>query len=200
MGELVQTVLSQHTAWPNSRRAYGRLRELFPTWERVAEAPVELVEEAIRPAGLARLKAPRITGIVQRVIEERGEPELGFLAEVPRDQALAWLQRLPGVGYTTAACVLLFGLGRPVMPVDTGIERVARRLGLAEPRHTPDDIGRALEVAVAAEEVYPLHVNLIRLARAVCRPREPACMVCVLNDLCATFGRYRPDEMRPGSR
>jgi endonuclease-3 len=200
LGELVQTILSQHTAWPNSRRAYGRLRELIPTWERVAEAPVELIEDAIRPAGLARLKAPRIKGIVQRVIEERGAPDLGFLAQLPRDEALAWLRRLPGVGYTTAACVLLFGLGRPIMPVDTGIERVARRLGLAEPRHTPDDIGRALESAVPAEEVYPLHVSLIRFAREVCRPREPACMVCVLNDLCATYGRYRTDVARPGSR
>jgi endonuclease-3 len=200
LAELVQTILSQHTAWSNSRRAFERLRMQFPTWEQLAEAPVELVEEAIRPAGLARLKAPRIKGIVQRVIEECGEPDLDFLARLPRDEALAWLRRLPGVGYTTAACVLLFGLGQPVMPVDTGIERVARRLGLADSRHSADDIGLALEGEVPAGDVYPLHVNLIRFAREVCRPREPSCVVCVLNDLCATYARYRPEVSQPRTR
>jgi endonuclease-3 len=197
LGELVQTVLSQHTAWPNSRRAYERLRERFPSWEGLADGPIDLLEEAIRPAGLARLKAPRIKGIVQRVLAERRGADLAFLAGLPRDEALAWLQRLPGVGYTTAACVLLFALGRPVMPVDTGIARVAHRLGLPQAQDAPDEIGRVLERAVAAEDVYPLHVNLIRFARAVCRPREPACTVCALNDLCATFRRYQsaPDTV-----
>jgi endonuclease-3 len=189
--ELVSTVLSQHTTGPNSDRALGALRDRFPTWEAVADARADEIAAAIRSAGLANQKAPRIKAMLAAIRAERGAADLSFLANWPADQAMAWLCRLPGVGQTTAACLLLFGLDRPAMPVDTGIGRVAGRLGLAPPRAPAVEVAAALSPNDDPAEVYALHVNLIRLAREICRPREPLCEVCPLNDLCAYFRAAR---------
>lgn len=191
LDELVQTILSQQTAGPNSRRAYDQLRSRFPQWEDVAGAEPEEIDAAIRSAGLARLKAPRIKRIVVQIWEERGSFDLSFLATLPVAEAMAWLMHLPGVGQTTAGCCLLFGLDRPAMPVDTGILRIARRLGLVPAGGTPERVERALEEAVPAEAIYALHVNLIHFGRQICRASEPLCEVCPLNDLCDYFAAPR---------
>jgi endonuclease-3 len=185
--ELVATILSQHTAGPNSDRALAALRERFPTWTDVLEADVTEIAGAIRAAGLANLKAPRIKAILTAIHTERGGIYLQFLAGLPIDDAMAWLRRLPGVGQTTAACVLLFGLDRPAMPVNTGIARVAARLGLVRPGARPEEVQNGLQAAVPAEQVYALHVHLVRHARDICRPREPLCEMCPVNDLCEYF-------------
>jgi endonuclease-3 len=185
--EVVGAIISQHTSSPNSRRAYERLRARFPTWDAVREAPLEGIQEAIWCAGLARLKAPRIKALLGQITAQRGALELDFLEGLPAAEAMAWLRGLPGVGQTTAACVLLFGMGRPVMPVDGGILRVSRRLGLIAPRGSADEAQRVLEGGAEPGQVYSLHLNLIRFGRDLCTPTAPACPVCPLNDLCAHF-------------
>ena len=185
--QLVSTVLSQHTAGPNSDRALAALRRRFPTWDEVATADSSEIAAAIRPAGLANQKAPRIRAMLSRIRERRGAIQLDFLRDLAVDEAMAWLMALPGVGQTTAGCVLLFGLGMPAMPVDTGIARVVARLGVVRAGTPSERAGRVLQQAVAASRVYALHVSLIRHAREICRPREPLCGVCPLNDLCAAF-------------
>ena len=189
LDEAVGTIISQHTSGANSRRAFERLRADFGTWDAVRRAPVEGIAAAIWCAGLARQKAPRIKALLERVDAERGRLDLDFLAELPQAAAVSWLRRLPGVGQTTAACVLLFGLGRPVMPVDGGILRIARRIGLVGERGAPDEVQAALEGSVPPEWVYCLHVNLIRFGRDFCTPSAPACPICPLNDLCDSFQR-----------
>ncbi|OPZ84969.1 MAG: Ultraviolet N-glycosylase/AP lyase [bacterium ADurb.Bin429] len=132
--ELVLTVLSQSTTDVNSWRGYQALRERYGgDWEKVADAPVAEIEEAIRPCGLSRQKAPRIKAILRRLREERGSVSLDFLAVMPPDEALEYLMSFHGVGRKTASCVLLFSLGMPAMPVDTHVHRVARRLALIPP-------------------------------------------------------------------
>jgi endonuclease III len=190
--EVVGAIISQHTSGTNSRRAYERLRARYPTWEAVREAPLEGIQEAIRCAGLARLKAPRLKALLAQITAERGALDLGFLEGLSPPEAMTWLRRLPGVGQTTAACVLLFGMGRPVMPVDGGIQRVSRRLGLIAPRGSADEVQRVLEGGVEPGEVYSLHLNLIRFGRDLCTPAAPACPVCPLNDLCAHFRGQLP--------
>ncbi len=187
LSELIHNVLGQHTTGANTRRAYAQLRGRFPTWQEVAAADDEAIVSAIGCAGLARLKAPRIRRIVQRALEENDAADVSFLAQMPAEEAMAWLKKLPGVGQTTAACVLLFGLGRAVMPVNTGIHRVASRLGLAEKRDSAERVQHVLEGAISTEDVYALHVNLIRFGRRICLPSEPLCEVCPLNDLCDYF-------------
>jgi endonuclease-3 len=187
LSELIYNVVGQHTSGANTRRAYARLRERFPAWQEVAAADDEAIAAAIGCAGLARLKAPRIRTIVQRALEERDDADLSFLADMPAGEAMAWLTDLPGVGQTTAACVLLFGLGRAVMPVNTGVQRVIARLGLVDRRARAEDVQRILEAAVPPEDVYALHVNLVRFGRRICLPSEPLCAICPLNDLCDYF-------------
>lgn len=130
VSELVFTILSQNTSDVNSQRAFNRLLNRFGSWEAVADAAVEEIAESIWGGGLARVKAPRIKGILKAILDKRGSLELDFLKDMPLAAAKSWLRELPGVGPKTAACVLLFSLGRPALPVDTHVYRVAKRLGL----------------------------------------------------------------------
>lgn len=191
LGGLVATVLSQHTSDVNSERAYQRLRERFSTWEAVRDAPQAEVEDAIRPGGLAAVKAARIQEIL-RVLSARaggGAPEaaLADLGELPLDEALARLRELPGVGPKTAACVLLFSLGKPAFPVDTHVLRVTRRLGLIGPHTTAEAAHDELAALIPPEWRHTMHVNLIRLGRQMCYARTPACERCPLRAECRYF-------------
>jgi endonuclease-3 len=184
--ELVLTVLSQNTNDRNRDVAYNRLREAFPTWAVVRDAPEDAVEEAIRPGGISRIKAGRI----QAILRELGEDDLCWLEAAPLDEARARLMALPGVGRKTAACVLLFSFGRPEVPVDTHVHRVLTRLGFLGPR-TPFERAhdRVLEL-VSPDDAYEVHVSLIRHGRRTCTARAPECERCVLLDLCPE-GRTR---------
>jgi endonuclease-3 len=192
MTELVLTILSQNTTDTNSGRAFMRLRQRFDSWDALAEAPVEEIEREIAVGGLAKRKAPRIKAALAAVREKRGSWDLGFLRGLPLDEAKAWLRELSGVGPKTAACVLMFALGRPALPVDTHVHRVAGRLGLVPPKATPEkahDIlsyGSDGESALDPELVYPLHISLIKHGRRLCRARNPLCAECPLLDGCPT--------------
>jgi len=191
LSELVRTILSQNTSDVNSNRAFARLRERFPSWEQVRGAEVKAIEEAIRPGGLARIKAPRIKSALQAIVEERGELDLEFLRELELDEAKAWLQSLVGVGPKTAACVLLFSLGRPVLPVDTHVLRVSRRVGLIEPGTSMEKAHEVLGEMSPDGAVYDFHVNMVSHGRQVCHPRRPRCEACVLAPHCGYLHRGR---------
>jgi endonuclease III len=188
LDELVLTVLSQNTNDRNRDVAYARLRDRFPDWQAVVDAPHAQVEEAIRPGGISKVKAGRIKGMLEAIEAERGSLDLGFLAEAPREDALAFLERLPGVGRKTAACVLLFSFDRPELPVDTHVYRVASRLGLLRPRAPFDEAHDVMRTATDPADVFELHVNLIRHGRRLCSARAPACPECPLLEICP-YGR-----------
>jgi endonuclease III len=183
IAELVRTVLSQNTNDRNRDVAYGRLRERFPTWEEVRDAPTEAVEEAIRPGGLSATKAPRIQEILGRLDEH---PDLDWLEDAPRDEAMEFLVSLPGVGRKTAACVLIFAFGRPEIPVDTHVHRVGGRLGLFRPGASFEEAHDEMLAVVPSEDAYELHINLIRHGREICRPR-PRCGECALRRMCPWY-------------
>jgi len=184
LDELVLTVLSQNTNDRNRDVAYERLQDRFPDWAAVARAPVAEIEEAIRPGGISKVKAGRIKAMLGAIEAERGSLDLRFLAEAPREQALGFLEGLPGVGRKTAACVQLFSFDRPELPVDTHVYRVASRLGLIRPRASFKEAHDVLLAATEAEDVYEVHVNLIRHGRRICTARAPACPECPLLELC----------------
>ncbi len=120
-GELVLTLLSQNTADTNSGRAFSRLLQRFPDWEAVLEAPLDEIIDAIRPGGLAPTKGPRLKAMLAEIKQRSGGLDLSFLKELPDAEAREWLRTLPAVGPKTAACVLLFALGKPALPVDTHV-------------------------------------------------------------------------------
>jgi endonuclease-3 len=184
ISELVSTILSQNTNDVNRDVAYDRLRARLPTWEGVRDADVNVVIEAIRPAGLANQKGPRIQEALRFITRERGELSLDFLAEWPVEQAKDWLVSMKGVGPKTAAIVLLFSLGRPAFPVDTHVHRVTKRLGLIGPRVSREKAHDELECLVDPEDYYAFHLNVIRHGREICASRNPRCPDCILIDLC----------------
>lgn len=184
---LVSTILSQNTNDVNRDRAFEQLRERFPTWEAARDAPLPDLIEAIRPAGLAPTKAPRIQEVLRRITDEEGRISLDFLAGMPSEAARSWLLSLPGVGPKTAAIVLCFALGRPAFPVDTHIHRVARRLGWIPQRTSRERAHELLEAIIPPQVYYPLHLNLIAHGRAVCQAHAPRCEACVLRNECAFF-------------
>jgi endonuclease-3 len=186
IAELVRTVLSQNTNDRNRDVAYARLRERFPSWEAVRDAPAREVVEAIRPGGLAQQKGPRIQQILARIGED--EPDLDWLAAADREEAIAYLTALPGVGRKTAACVLMFALGRPEIPVDTHVYRVGRRLGLFREGASFEEAHDEMLAVTDPEDAYELHINLIRHGREICRPR-PRCEVCALRRMCPYYRR-----------
>ena len=185
IAELVRTVLSQNTNDRNRDVAYNRLRERFPTWEAVRDAPTDEVEAAIKPGGLSATKAPRI----QEILDLLGEhPDLDWLAEAPREEALSYLDDLPGVGRKTAACVMIFAFGRPEIPVDTHVHRVGGRLGLFRLGAPFEEAHDEMLAITPPEDAYELHVNLIQHGRAVCRPK-PRCGECGLRRMCPWYKR-----------
>ena len=178
--ELVYTVLSQHTSDINSERAYDKLMETFRSLDAVAQAEVEDIEEAIRPGGLAKIKAPRIRAILRQVREEVGSYDLSFLGQMALPDAKAWLMKLNGIGPKTAAVILCFSLGMPAMPVDTHIFRVAKRLGLIGKKVNAEKAHDVLEATVPPEDVFAFHMYLIRHGRTVCKAIRPRCGECAL--------------------
>lgn len=184
LDELVSTILSQNTNDNNRDRAYHSLRQRFPTWEAVRDAPEDEVIRAIRSAGLANQKGPRIQAVLRDISHETGGLNLDFLAEMDVTEARQWLTRFKGVGPKTAAIVLLFSLGKPAFPVDTHIYRVTGRLGLRPSKINAEQAHRHLERLFPPETYYPVHLNLIRLGREICQARQPQCHLCPLTGLC----------------
>ena len=178
------TVLSQATSDVNSDRAFSGLKQRFGSWQEVLDAPEPDVAAAIRPGGIAQVKARRIKEILAEIERREGRLDLRGLARLPDDAVVDYLCSLPGVGPKTAACVLLFSMNRPAFPVDTHVERVTKRLGLVEPKLGAVTVHALLEPAVPEELRYEFHVQLIRHGRTICKPRLPSCSACVLFDLC----------------
>lgn len=181
---LVLTILSQNTNDANRDRAFASLRERFPTIPRLAAAGAADLEDAIRAGGLAKTKAAAILGALSRLKAERGAYTLDFLRTMPMADARAYLTSFPGVGVKTANILLLFSLGFPAFPVDTHILRVTKRLGLVPGKASLADAALLLEPHVPEGAQIPLHLNLIRLGREVCRPRGPLCPACPLLPEC----------------
>ena len=197
--ELVLTLLSQNTSDHNSGRAFSRLLQRFPDWQSIIDAPLDEVIDAIKPGGLAPTKAPRLQAMLAEVKNRRGDFDLSFLREMPVEEARDWLRTLPAVGPKTAACVLLFGLGMPGLPVDTHVFRVGCRLGLIEEKMGPDKAQTYLEATVPPEDHFGFHILLIRHGRHMCTARAPQCPVCPLRPECLYAAGQGPAGKGQGS-
>lgn len=197
LDELVSTILSQNTNDRNRDLAFESLRSALPTWEQVRDAGPQEVIAAIRIAGLANQKGPRIQAVLRQITEERGSLDLSFLSGLPPEEAQAWLMRFNGVGPKTAAIVLVFSLGMPAFPVDTHIYRVTGRLGLRPEKISVEDAHPYLAAQFPPAEYGPAHLNLIRLGREICYARRPECPKCPLRDVCDDFRRRSAAEEKP---
>jgi endonuclease-3 len=193
--ELVSTILSQNTNDVNRDRAFDALRMRFPTWEEVRDAPEDEIIAAIRPAGLANQKGPRIQAILRAITRERGQLDLSFLEEYSTDEALTWLLKFKGVGPKTAAIVLQFSLGKPAFPVDTHVHRISGRLGLRPDKMNADKAHAHLAAQFPPETYYAAHLNIIRLGREICHARKPKCNRCPLTDICDYYKKFGKNKV-----
>jgi len=182
--ELVSTILSQNTNDANRDRAYHNLRAKLPTWDSVRDATPEEVIEAVRVAGLANQKGPRIQSILKQISAERGDLSLDFLRDMEKDEASDWLKQHKGVGPKTAAIVLQFSLGIPAFPVDTHIYRVTGRTGIRPGKLDVERTHPWMEQLFNPEQYGPGHLNFIKLGREICHARKPECPICPINHLC----------------
>jgi endonuclease-3 len=188
--ELIWTILSANTNDVNSGRAFRQLKATFgDDWEAVRLAPLEQIKDAIRTAGMYNQKAPRIVETLTRIKELEGGYKLDHLANMEVNEALAYLTALPGVGHKTASIVLLFCFNRPSFPVDTHIQRISQRLGIAQRRDNPEKIKKIWERLLPGETFYPLHINLIRHGREICNALRPKCEICPLQQVCDYYNR-----------
>jgi endonuclease-3 len=188
--ELVSTILSQNTNDTNRDRAFAGLKRAFPSWEAVRDAPVEAVIEAIRPAGLANQKGPRIQEVLRQITLQCGALDLSLLSTMPVEEARQWLMQFKGIGPKTAAIVLLFSFDMPAFPVDTHIYRVSGRIGLRPLKMSVEDAHKHLENLFSPEEYAAAHLNIIRLGREICQARKPNCPICPIRHLC-DYGSMR---------
>jgi endonuclease-3 len=217
IAELVLTVLSQSTNDRNRDVAFLRLRERFPRWEQVRDAPLAEVEEAIRPGGISKVKSARIQAILRAITADSpgggrressvapggaGSPplSLAWMESAPVQEAREHLTALPGVGRKTAACVLLFAYGMRDVPVDTHVSRVGQRLGLLRPGAPFEELHDAMLALTPPGEELELHVNLLRHGRRTCHARRPACGECALARMCPSRGLFEVQGPRRASR
>jgi len=187
LDELIGTILSQNTTDRNSSRAFESLKQSFPTWESVLSAPTRKLTSAIKIGGLANTKAKRIKAILAELKKKTGQLSLAHLNEMTTEDAMTYLQSFNGVGFKTAACVLMFGLGREICPVDTHIHRILNRLGVLSTKHA-DETFLQLQPLIPKGKAYSLHINLIRHGKQVCKAQTPNCVQCILAEAC-TFAR-----------
>ncbi|MBD3170777.1 MAG: endonuclease III [candidate division Zixibacteria bacterium] len=184
VGELVNTILSQNTSDVNRDKAFNRLKERFPEWEQVAEAHTNSIKAMIKPGGLSAVKAPRIKKILNEIRNGNGRIDLSNLYEMKPDEGLKYLTSFNGVGFKTAACVLLFACGKEVFPVDTHIYRTSKRIGLVDDKADREKAFETMNSLVPGGIAYRLHLNMIQLGRKICRPKRPLCGECPLNKMC----------------
>jgi endonuclease-3 len=193
IAELVLTVLSQSTNDRNRDVAFLRLRNRFPSWEAVRDAPVAEIEEAIRPGGISKVKSARIQAILRAISttpapgsdgEQPQELTLDWLGAVELDDARDYLTALPGVGRKTAACVLLFAYGLHDVPVDTHVSRVGARLHLLQEGAPFERMHDQMLALTPPGQELELHVNLLRHGRRTCHARSPECGDCALARMC----------------
>lgn len=184
MDELISCILSQHTSDANSFPTFFALRAKYPDWSEIAKLKPAALAEEIRPAGLANQKAKSILATLREIKARVGIYSLEHLHAMDTEDALAWLCTLPGVGPKTAAIVMCFAFGRPVVPVDTHVYRVSKRLGLIDEKTNEAAAHRILRKLVRPELAFRFHVALIEHGRRTCKARNPLCGECVLRRVC----------------
>jgi len=181
---LIGTILSQNTSDANSGRAFASLKASFDSWKAVASAPAEHTAQVIKSGGLSQIKAARIKQVLEQIEKEQGRISLDSLKTMNMAEAEDYLMRLPGVGHKTASCVLLFSLGKPSLPVDTHVFRVAKRLGLIDSRVSIEKAHSLLQEQIPPSKVYQFHIHMIEHGRRICHARQPRCDRCILRGVC----------------
>jgi endonuclease-3 len=184
LNSLIRTVLSQSTNDRNRDVAYNRLRQRFPDWQKVKDASLEEITEAIRPAGLSNQKSKHIKELLEWIDKTYGTFDLDFLCDEKTDEVIDAFMQRRGVGIKTISVVLMFACGVDIFPVDTHVHRICRRLGLVPENASAEKTHLLMQPLIPEGRSFSLHINMLSLGRTLCKARHPSCPACPLNDLC----------------
>ena len=189
VSQLVRSMLGSRTYDAVSEAVFAQLRARFTPWSKLADARFDEVAPIVAPVTYAEDKAHRLIAALALVRRKAGALRLDFLEHWPLEEAMAWLQALPGVGQKVAASVLNFStLGRRVFVVDGHVLRVAGRLGLSGLQENADACREAVMEAApdawTSDDFMELHILMKRLGQTACRPAQPDCPACPVGEFC----------------
>lgn len=184
LSNLILTVLSQNTNDKNRDLAYKRLRERFPSWEKVMNGDLDEIIDAIRPGGLSAQKGERIRNILKWIYKEYGALNLDFVCNMSPDEIMEKFTGIKGIGVKTISVVMMFSCGIDIFPVDTHVHRICRRLGLVPENASAEKTFLLMRPIVPAGKSFSLHINFLKLGRTICHARKPKCNLCPLHNMC----------------
>ena len=181
---LIVTIISQNTADTNTERAFEALSKHFEiTPQTLANSQLSKIEDCLHVAGLYRSKAKAIQA-ASKIIIEKFKGSLASVLSLPLDEARKTLMALPGVGPKTADVVLLFSANQPTIPVDTHVNRVSKRLGLAPADGDYEAVRLSLQSIFEPKDYLAVHLLLIAHGRKFCKASCPHCHECPVYDYC----------------
>ncbi len=186
LDELIFIILTTMTQY-GPMQIFDDLKREFPSWDGLLDADADpRLRTAIARGGLVNQKAPQILAIARQLQAGFGRVTLDSLRDFDDARCEAYLCSLPRVGKKVARCVMMYSLGRQVLPVDAHVLRVSKRIGLLPPETSWAKAHDAIEDVVAPDLRYALHVGLVVHGREVCTYRNPKCGACVLraSNLC----------------
>ena len=188
---LVTTIISQNTADINTARAFEVLSKRFEITPQVlAIAEVSQIEDAIRISGLFKTKAKTIKEAATIVLEKY-HGTLKTILSMSLEEARETLMQFPGVGPKTADVVLLFSARQPTIPVDTHVNRVAKRLGFASENGNYEAVRKSLQSLYEPSKYLAVHLLLIAHGRRYCKARKPQCDECPVSLECPSKGLWK---------
>jgi endonuclease III len=190
LDEAIYIILSFQTNLARFSSTWSQLRAAYPTWEAVERAPARDVARVLREGGLHRQKARTIRRLLTEVRQVAGGLSLDFMRTMNDEDAERLLTRLPGLSWKAARCVLLYSLGREVLPIDGNTFRILKRTGVLSPRavYRRRTLHDAIQAAVPRPRRRALHVNLVVHGQQTCLPRDPRCARCPLFVDCPKVG------------
>ena len=181
---LITTIISQNTNGKNTSKAFENLSNRFSIEPEVlAKAETSQIERCLRVAGLYKSKAKTIRQ-VSKTIHDQYSDSLEQILSLPLEEARRTLLQFPGVGPKTADVVLLFASGKPTIPVDTHVNRVSKRLGLAPAKGDYEAVRTTLQALYTPKDYSDVHLLLIQHGREYCKARTPSCNQCPISQLC----------------
>lgn len=190
LDEAIYIILSFQTDLARCSSIWSRLRAAYPSWDAVERAAARDVARILRDGGLHRQKTRTIRRLLAEVRKVAGEYSLDFLRAMNNEEAERLLTRLPGLSWKAARCVLLYSLGRDVLPVDSNTFRILKRIGVLSRRavYRRRTLHDSIQAAVPAHRRRALHVNLVAHGQRTCLPRAPQCPCCPLSADCPRIG------------
>jgi endonuclease III len=200
LDEAIYIILSFQTDLARFSSTWSRLRAAYPSWDALECASARDVARILREGGLHRQKTRTIRRLLAEVRKVAGEHSLDLLRAMNDDEAERLLTRLPGLSWKAARCVLLYSLGREVLPIDSNTFRILKRTGVLSRRavYRRRSLHDAIQAAVPAPRRRALHVNLVVHGQRTCLPRAPQCACCPLNADCPKVGlRVSADKHAP---